>query len=180
MIDARRKPRPARVKGEVAKIPLGVRAKHGYALVDKDMSMLADHKWTLSTNGYAFGSIVIDGKRTWVYMHRLIMGLGYPGFIDHISHDKLDNRRSNLRFADHSTNQANKLPQGGTSKYKGVSCISRAGGKAVWRAKIKVRQTTIYLGYFKTEQQAAAAYNNAARKHFGAFACLNDVGNETT
>lgn len=173
--DKRKAPRHAIVDGDIAKIPLGIDAKDGYAVVDSDMSCIAEHKWSLSKNGYAFGSLVIDSKRVWIYMHRLIMGLEYKGFIDHISHDKLDNRRINLRFADHSSNQANKLMQGGTSSYKGVMRLKRVRGNDVWRARIKVNQKNIYLGLYKTEVDAAIAYNKAAIKYFGKYAKLNDV-----
>lgn len=108
-------------------------------------------------------------------MHRFIMGLETPGFVDHINHDKLDNRRENLRIANHSTNQANSIMRGGTSQYKGVMRLKRVRTGNTWRARIKVAGVNIYLGYYKTEREAALAYNRAAVKHFRKYALLNDV-----
>lgn len=86
--------------------------------------------------------------------------------IDHINHLRDDNRISNLRLADASANAANMPAR---SKPKGV--YKRKNGR--FSASIGVNYRHIHLGVFDTEQQAAAAYNEAATRHFGEFACLN-------
>jgi hypothetical protein len=70
-------------------------------------------------------------------MHHMIMGRGNPLLrhlqIDHISRERLDHRRSNMRFATRSQNQANKGKQcNNTSGHKGVSWH-----KTKWEARIK-------------------------------------------
>lgn len=60
-----------------------------------------------------------------------------------------------------------------TSSYRGVS-FSKSDGK--WRAGIEVDGHSINLGNFKTEDDAAMAYNKAARKYFGDLAYQNQVG----
>jgi len=40
---------------------------------------------------------------------------------------------------------------------------------------MRVSGKRIWLGYHKTEEDAAMAYNDYARKAFGEFACLNEV-----
>ncbi|QSO54184.1 hypothetical protein JZ785_10650 [Alicyclobacillus curvatus] len=45
--------------------------------------------------------------------------------------------------------------------------------KHKWRAQIKVDRKCIFLGYYKTEEEAAQAYDKAAVKHFGRRAILN-------
>lgn len=103
MTDKRRKPRPAIINGDTAYIPLGIGGKDGYALVDSDMAWLADeHKWTLDgTRNYAVtGTYIHDGKRLpLAYMHRIVAGLENTRVVKHISRDKLDNRRFNLRVS---------------------------------------------------------------------------------
>jgi hypothetical protein len=61
--------------------------------------------------------------------------------------------------------------------YKGVSWHRR---DAQWQARIRSGEIMpngetrrIHLGYFDTEPEAAAAYDAAARKHFGEFAACN-------
>ncbi|MCP4900073.1 MAG: hypothetical protein GY906_24145 [bacterium] len=61
----------------------------------------------------------------------------------------------------------------GTSWYKGVS-FNKARGK--WHASIMVDYQSIHLGFFKTELEAARAYDEAAMKRFGPFARGNFPG----
>ena len=42
-----------------------------------------------------------------------------------------------------------------------------------WQARIHVKHKPIFLGYFSTIEEAAMAYDEAARKYFGDFARLN-------
>jgi len=94
--------------------------------------------------------------------------------IDHINGDKLDCRRSNLRLATRSDNEANKKKRRGntTSKYKGVSKIATAK-KYPWRATITKEKRQTALGTFATEWEAAEAYNQAALELYGEFAFTN-------
>lgn len=62
-----------------------------------------------------------------------------------------------------------------SSEYRGVS-YSKSEGK--WRAGIEVEGHSINLGSFETEDEAALAYNRAARKHFGEMAYQNRIGHK--
>ena len=89
--------------------------------------------------------------------------------------DGLDYRKSNLIVCTLSERQR-LLPKNrkkATSNYRGVS-YSKFDKR--WRAAIQVGGRSINLGHFKTEAQAALAYNSAAKKHFGANAYQNQVG----
>jgi hypothetical protein len=99
----------------------------------------------------------------WLYVY------GYmPPYIDHKDGNPANNRLSNLRVA---TKQENARNRRATSKcgLKGVSLDSRKT-KAKWRARIKVDDKQIGLGYFETKEAAAAAYAVAAHQFFGEFA----------
>lgn len=88
--------------------------------------------------------------------------------VDHANGDGLDCRRSNLRVASHAENVRNARSRKGTSKFKGVS-FSKGG----WRAALRVNYKTVHLGRFETEEEAAVAHDEAARRLHGAFARLN-------
>ena len=98
--------------------------------------------------------------------------------IDHRNHNGLDCQRRNLRKCTQSENSMNMVKQRGhkTSAYKGV-WITKSIHKGIvykyWYAGIRVDYKLIHLGSFKTEIEAAHAYDNAARKHFGEFANTN-------
>jgi len=143
-----------------------------YAQIDdEDYDKVKQYRWYLTVCGY-----VATSK---IRMHRLILGLP-PSIpkVDHINHNPLDNRKTNLRLCDESQNGGNRLKnrivKGAkpTSKYKGVT-FDKYHEK--WAAAIKITQQKIHLGYFKIELDAAIAYNNAAKQYFNEFALLNDV-----
>lgn len=92
--------------------------------------------------------------------------------VDHIDGNTLDNRKLNLRPCTSAQNSRNYPSPKGTSKYKGVSWSKDV---KKWRADIAVDYREIYLGLFINEANAARAYNEAAEKHFGEFAYLNEV-----
>jgi hypothetical protein len=92
--------------------------------------------------------------------------------IDHINGDKLDNRRSNLRICTQAENVRNqkKTRYPRLSHYKGVS-----KDHGCWRARITKDRVWYCLGYFRTEEAAAQAYNQAAQELFGEYARLNII-----
>lgn len=102
-------------------------------------------------------------------MHQEILP-GYPK-VDHKNGDGLDNQRSNLRPTTLSQNRANsrKTP-GCSSQFKGVSWHTKS---QKWMAGIKVAQKSFNLGLYHIEEEAARAYDKAAKQHFGEFARLN-------
>ena len=90
-------------------------------------------------------------------------------YIDHINHDKTDNRRSNLREVSNQQNQMNqKIKNNNTSGFKGVS---KQGKK--FKSMIMIDGKRKFIGYFNTPIEAAIAYDKEAEEHFGEFACTN-------
>lgn len=137
---------------------------------DEDASLIAAHGWYAAKVDLCFyARCRVGGKK--VYMHRLVAAaMGLPE-VDHADGDGLNNRRSNLRACTRALNEANKMKarrNGSTSRYKGVS-----GGKGRWRALFCFNKRTVCLGTFPREEDAAHAYDEAARQHFGSFACVN-------
>jgi hypothetical protein len=137
---------------------------------DIDKHFLSDYKWRIykSYSTY-YATTVIDGKTT--YLHRLIMGSPKGIEIDHKDRNGLNNSRSNLRLANHSQNNANKVHRNKWG-YKGVVYYSNVNKFTASVHKDKVRY---FLGYFNTPKEAALAYNVWAKKLHGEFAWLNKI-----
>lgn len=112
-----------------------------------------------------------------VLMHRII--LGKSGLVDHINGDTLDNRRKNLRPASRSQNGANqKVRSSNRSGFKGVNWKKpgpnfKKNPTGKWAARISLDNRRIHIGYFSTAEEAAKAYDTAAKTHFGEFAKPN-------
>jgi hypothetical protein len=115
--------------------------------------------------------------RKHISMHRVILerklgrSLEKGEVCDHANGNSLDNRRTNLRIADHSTNGMNRKPNKNTAKHKGITL--KASG--LWHAGITVKDKYINLGNYTTPEAAATAYNHAAKEYFGEFARYNDI-----
>lgn len=148
-----------------------------YALVSpEDVPLISGYRWNMSrgrSTDYAEAKIGPMHQRRTIQMHRLIMGVvdkGREVQVDHINHNGLDNRRSNLRLATHSENLRNQGPRRPMSRYKGVKFDRRINA---WIATISVDGAQKRLGPFNTEKIAARAYDVAALEHYGEFAFLN-------
>lgn len=100
------------------------------------------------------------------YAHRLVWLYLYgewpPYHIDHINGCKGDNRKENLRLSTHAQNQQNK--QARIDNYLGVKGVS------IKRDKFQARLKGKSLGTFNTIEEAAQAYEKAAREAYGEFA----------
>jgi len=106
-------------------------------------------------------------------MHRFIVGCAEGLQVDHIDGNGLNNLRENLRICSNNQNQYNQRPRtNGSSRFKGVSWHKN---EKVWQATIKFNGRQTWLGQFNSEERAAMAYNEAARRMFGEFALLNIV-----
>jgi hypothetical protein len=131
------------------------------------LPLLLQHNWLIDAYGYPVTKI---HKRTTRFSRMLINPpLGF--YVDHINGDPADNRKDNLRLASEINNQRNMcLPKHNTSGFKGVG-FRKDRGK--FRAYISIHNKTKHLGYFDNAEDAARAYDKAARFYFGNFACVN-------
>jgi hypothetical protein len=126
---------------------------------DDDFEWLNQFKWQVYSDGYvrARGNLL---------MHRLIMKSPCGAGTDHINHNKLDNRRCNLRICNQSLNMANSIDHG----YKGVRWDKHAGK---WRVTIGYNYKRFHLGLFTDRDKAKEVYDKMAKELFGEFA--NDI-----
>jgi len=147
-----------------------------HAIVDAaDYDDLSAFKWHAQKHRNTFCAVrnrpTSGGKRGLIYMHRVVMGEPVGMMIDHINHDALDNRRDNLRICTATGNNRNTCSrQGSTSQYLGVHWNNRLGK---WQAQIHFNASTIYIGRYEDEIEAANAYDARADAMFGQHANLN-------
>lgn len=140
---------------------------------DDDFEYINSFKWQAvkSKKGKTFYAVrrkYINGKKTLIIMHRIIMNLfDKKLFIDHIDFDGLNNQKLNLRTATFSQSNSYRSAK---SKYV-YRGIRPDCGK--WESRITLNKKQIRLGRFKTQEMAALAYNEAAIKLHGSFAMLN-------
>lgn len=141
------------------------------ALVDDaDYDWLTAYKWhTINANGRLYASRMTlrpDGKWRRILMHRAILGEPVGFQVDHWDNNRLNNQRANLRAATRKLNAGNAgLSRTNTTGFKGVHPHRNGRFNAHIRGK--------HLGYFPTVEDAARAYDTAARSAFGDFARVN-------
>jgi len=128
---------------------------------------LRKHTWFINEDGYATTSI--DDKL--VIMHRMLMNAVPGELIDHKNRNRIDNRILNLRKSNETLNNHNKTKKANTtSKYFGVW----SENPGIYRAKISHNRNIYYLGSsFRSEEDAAKAYDRKAIELYGEYANLN-------
>lgn len=143
--------------------------------------------WKFRNNSPHFNSIIHFGKRAGcetcgyrrikinkkVYSEHRIAWLHFygvwPNEIDHINTNGADNKIKNLREATSAQNNANRrVHKNNRSGFKGVGYYPRYKEKK-FRACIQHHGKEIYLGYFKSAEEAHAAYCDASKKYHGDF-----------
>lgn len=144
-----------------------------FALVDdEDFEFLNQWKWyaiKARTTFYAVRNVGRSPFQKRVWMHRAIMNTPAEMDTDHRDNNGLNNQRENLRVCTNTQNQANKNKQtNNTSGYKGVFWNNEK-----WQARISIEGKKIHLGHFTNVEDAARAYDNAAKNIYGEYARTN-------
>jgi hypothetical protein len=140
---------------------------------DEDFEFVSSLDLKLRGRGRLKYVIVRTGAHSMRGLSRILLDAPVDLLVDHINHDPLDNRRSNLRLCTSTQNLANaRKPRrkASSSRFKGVNRHGRG-----WVARIQINRESIRLGYFGSELEAARAYDIAAVKFFGEFAFTNKV-----
>ena len=143
---------------------------------DEDYERLNQYKWHIAGKGYAVreGGTQNNKRQPKIYMHREAIGVPPISMeVDHINHNRLDNRKINLRYCTHKQNCANSIMKSNnTSGRKGVNW-HKASKK--WRAEIRYLGKKKYLGVYNELDKASEIYDEAAKIIFGEFAVLNNI-----
>ena len=156
------------------------------ALIDVgDADLVRRIRWRLqrsASNGLSYARASqpgAEGRSRTLYLHRLLLDAP-PGFVvDHINHNGLDNRRSNLRLCSIRENHRNQR-QSKSQRVGGYKGTFWDNTKRRWIAAINAgavkadgRSRRIQIGSFRVAEDAARAYDRAALQYFGEFAALN-------
>lgn len=147
--------------------------KNQLALVDdEDYEYLSLFSWQAQRIGNGKYRTITWTKRpnrTFLRMHTLIMNPPRGMEVDHIDGNPLNNQKSNLRICTHANNMLNRSKEkGNTTGYKGVSFQ-----KNRYISRIRVNNKEYWIGSFDSPEDAAKAYDDAARIYHGEFAKLN-------
>ena len=132
----------------------------------EDYEKIKDYCWQESHYGY-----VVNKEAR---LHRLIMKTPDKEYnVDHMNHNLLDNRKSNLRVTTKSQNQMNcKLAKNNTSGVTGVSYNKEI---CKWVSYIHVNNKRITLGYFSDFDEAVKARLKAEEKYFKEYSYKNSI-----
>jgi predicted P-loop ATPase len=151
----------------VKEIKLGRSGK--YAIVDDcDYDWISQQKWHCNPDGYAVRNEWHNRKCSTISMHRVIVDTPKGMLTDHINHDILDNRRSNLRVCSSSQNHINlKMTFNKTSGIRGVSWDKKSNK---WHSQIELDGKKYHLGFYKDIESARDAYSRKSIELHGEFA----------
>jgi hypothetical protein len=140
-----------------------------FALVDEVDAMYAGFNWHVAAEKYAARSARVNGKKSLIYLHRVLLGAKPGQIVDHINGNTLDNRRSNLRFVTKGQNNANRHKRLSKTSYLGV-CVTR-GGK--FRAGHHENGKFKQIGVFDTPKEAAIRRDQYIKENNFIYTSLN-------
>lgn len=155
---------------------------------DCDFERIAQFRWCVKSAKEKAYAVSRLGGGPIVRMHRLILDQVGEAWVDHIDGDGLNNQRSNLRIVSKRQNVMNSGKWSFRNKEQGKRCTSKFKGVCKsnnpkshpkdrpFMSYITKEYKRVYLGWFSTEEEAAEAYNKAAREAFGDHARLNILG----
>ncbi len=105
---------------------------------------------------YASAVLGPRGKQRQHFLHRFLMGYPKGMVIDHIDHDGLNNRRTNMRVVTNAENVRHLTPgkrRGRRGGY-GLGVTKTKSGR--WQAQLTTNGVNRYLGVYSTPEEAAA------------------------
>ena len=143
----------------------------------EDYDKIKEYCWHIKSDGYVATNSLIKNtgrKRFTILMSKLIVGLDTNElFVDHINHNRFDNRKINLRIVTKSQNRMNHaLPSNNTSGESGVSWDEKS---QKWHSRIGYNNQEITLGFYNDFNEAVDARKKAEDKYFGEYSYDNSI-----
>src|SRR5574344_87837 len=131
----------------------------------EDYDKIKDYCWRIDKNGYIVSN---DSTDKIVKFHKIVMNNVPKNYdIDHIYHNKRDNRKENLRICTHQENMQNRvIPKNNTSGVIGVYWNKKNKN---WNVEITKNKKKIKLGTYYNKEDAIKARIQAEKKYFEEF-----------
>lgn len=121
----------------------------------EDLPIINSRSWYVDKDGYLASSYIYAGRRCFTMFHRLVMNARQGQVVDHINRNRADNRKENLRCC---TRFENNLNRGKRSTNKsGVIGVHYDKKRNKWIANITYNKKRIFIGRYKTKQEAVKA-----------------------
>ena len=119
-----------------------------------DMPLVSVHSWHRAAGPDIWYAATHSAGKI-LYMHRLIMGAQKGETVDHINHDTMDNRRTNLRILSNAENAQNRKGAYRSKNSTGVRgvCLDRRGNATYFRPRVMVDGETYAGPYFPHSKQ---------------------------
>lgn len=113
-------------------------------------------------------------KKRATYMHHMALPVMRGFQVDHINHDSLDNRRSNLRYVTASGNLANSRQRKDTLSGLRGAYFDKVSG--IWKASIKQGGKLRHIGVFGSAQEAHDAFVSRHLELYGTVSVFHEGG----
>lgn len=137
--------------------------KNEEILVDKeDFDKIKQWSWCVSKQGYAVANI----NHIVTKINHVIFPQIKHKVQDHINGNKLDNRKCNIRYCTPTENSRNcGVPKNSST---GVTGVVKTRNNT-YMARIMVDRKEMYIGIYKTFEEAVKARQEAEKKYFGEY-----------
>ena len=143
--------------------------KSRFKIDKKDFDKVKDFTWFINEQGYVI-STTSNIYHKHIRLSRLVTDAPDGLDVDHINHDLLDNRKSNLRVVTHQQNLFNQ--QKAKNNTSGFIGVVKHGDK--WIAQAMHNGKNKYLGIYDTPEEASNVYNAFAQEFFGEYMYKNN------
>lgn len=136
--------------GDMTKI---IDEKGNYTLIDtEDLEKVKPYYFYKGSGDYYVANKMIDKKKVSYFLHRLVTDCPKGLVVDHLNHNRADNRKENLKICTLQDNRKN-MP------VIGVVLLEHTNK---WTASIKDGDSIKYLGVYDTFDEAVEAFRNGA------------------
>lgn len=133
----------------------------------EDYELIKNYCWYFS-NDYVVSH---DELHKTIFLHKLIMPSSAQ--VDHIQHEKYDNRKIKLRIATNAENGRNQGIQ--SNNTSGVTGVSWHKQRNAWQSYIGINGKNLYLGIHSNKNDAIKARIDAENEHFGEWSYANSM-----